>query len=104
MKQRFTKIFILLLTLFGAVFCQQTNGNGKEYSEDVLRSNDKINSSENRLPDLLKEAKVLLSDAFISDVMNDTLEVVYNLNRIRAGRAVELVASPQRTLAVTFRI
>ena len=82
MKQGFTKNFILLLTLFGAVFCQQTNGNGKEYSEDVFKSKDRINTSENRLPDLLKEAKVLLSDAFISDVMNDTLEVVYNLNRI----------------------
>ena len=66
MKQRFTKNLILLLTLFGAVFCKQTNGNGKEYSEDVLKSNDKINLSENRLPDLLKEAKVLLSDAIFA--------------------------------------
>ena len=65
MKQGFTKNFILLLTLFGAVFCQQTNGNAKEYSVNVLKPNDRINSSENRLPDLLKEAKVLLSDAFI---------------------------------------
>jgi len=31
---------------------------------------------------LLRDVKVLLSDAFISDVMSDTLEVVYSLNRI----------------------
>ena len=34
------------------------------------------------MPELLRDVKVLLSDAFISDVMSDTLEVVYSLNRI----------------------
>lgn len=41
-----------------------------------------INDSQNRLPQLLRDVKVLLSDALIADVMDDTLEVVYTLNRI----------------------
>ena len=41
-----------------------------------------VNIPENRLPELLRDVKVLLTDAFIADVMSDTLEVVYNLNRI----------------------
>ena len=83
MKQGFTKIKFILLFLSAIAFCQQSNGNGIDYNSDVIsKSDNKVEYSENRLPDLLKEAKVLLSDAFISDVMNDTLEVVYNLNRI----------------------
>ena len=31
---------------------------------------------------MLNDAKVLLSDAFIADILSDTFEVVYNLNRI----------------------
>ena len=83
MKQGFTKINITLQFLSAIVFCQQSNGNSALYGSDPMsKSVDGAETSENRLPDLLKEAKVLLSDAFISDVMNDTLEVVYNLNRI----------------------
>ena len=83
MKQGFTKINITLQFLSAIVFCQQSNGNSVHYGSDpTSKSINRVETSENRLPDLLKEAKVLLSDAFISDVMNDTLEVVYNLNRI----------------------
>ncbi|MDP6340259.1 MAG: LysM peptidoglycan-binding domain-containing protein [Candidatus Marinimicrobia bacterium] len=48
---------------------QYENGNGFE-------------NNQNRLPQLLRDIKVLLSDALIADVMEDTLEVVYTLNRI----------------------
>ena len=84
MKQGFTKITILLLFPFSLVLSQQANGGS---TINALSSSNApqglgATSNENRLPDLLREAKILLSDAFISDVMNDTLEVVYNLNRI----------------------
>ena len=79
MKQGFTKNCIAVSFLSVMVFSQQSNGITVDYNS---KSEVGVEFSENRLPDLLKEAKVLLSDAFISDVMNDTLEVVYNLNRI----------------------
>ena len=48
---------------------QETNGN--EFLE-----------TENRLPQLLRDVKVLLTDALIADVWEDTLEVIYTLDRI----------------------
>ena len=48
---------------------QETNGN--EFLE-----------TENRLPQLLRDVKVLLTDALIADVWKDTLEVIYTLDRI----------------------
>ena len=83
MNKGFTPIKILLLMCLPIAFAQQSNGRGSIYNpEATLDTENRAISNENRLPDLLKEAKILLSDAFISDVMNDTLEVVYNLNRI----------------------
>lgn len=41
-----------------------------------------IGESENRLPLLLRDVKVQLADAIIADVHGDTLEVIYNLDRI----------------------
>ncbi len=38
--------------------------------------------TENRLPQLLRDIKVLLTDALIADVWKDTLEVIYTLDRI----------------------
>ena len=84
MKQGFTKITILLLFFFSLVLSQQANGGSTINALSSSNAPQGLGaaSNENRLPDLLREAKILLSDAFISDVMNDTLEVVYNLNRI----------------------
>jgi len=83
MNKGFTPIKILLLMCFTIAFAQQSNGRGSIYNSKATSvTENRAISNENRLPDLLKEAKILLSDAFISDVMNDTLEVVYNLNRI----------------------
>ena len=47
------------------------NGNGNKFVE-----------TGNRLPQLLRDVKVYLSDAVIADVHKDTLEVIYNLDRI----------------------
>ena len=84
MNQGFTKITILLLFPFSLVLSQQENGGSTINALSSSNAPQGLGaaSNENRLPDLLREAKILLSDAFISDVMNDTLEVVYNLNRI----------------------
>ena len=84
MKQGFTKITILLLFFFSLVLSQQANSGSTINALSTSNGPQGLGaaSNENRLPDLLREAKILLSDAFISDVMNDTLEVVYNLNRI----------------------
>ena len=84
MKQGFRQFNIFLVLNLSIALSQESNGNGSAFTESPLRESRSSNSvsNENRLPDLLREAKILLSDAFISDVMNDTLEVVYNLNRI----------------------
>jgi len=84
MKQGFRQFNIFLIFIASIALSQESNDNGSAFTGSSLsesRSSDSA-SNENRLPDLLREAKILLSDAFISDVMNDTLEVVYNLNRI----------------------
>jgi len=74
MNKTLTTISILLLISINFSLSQGSNGQ-KTFQNGV-------NLPENRLPELLRDVKVLLSDAFIADVMSDTLEVVYNLNRI----------------------
>jgi len=75
------KIFLLMSCLFAQESSIQDssefqneiplNQNGSEYTE-----------TSNRLPLLLKDVKVLLTDAIIADSQGDTLEVIYNLDRI----------------------
>ena len=67
MKQAFTKIAILLLFLFSLVLSQQANGGGTINALSSSNAPQGLGaaSNENRLPDLLREAKILLSDAFI---------------------------------------
>ena len=74
MNKTLTRIAIFLLLSINFGLAQDENGQ-KTFPNGV-------NLPENRLPELLRDVKVLLSDAFIADVMSDTLEVVYNLNRI----------------------
>ena len=82
MKQGFRQFNIFLILKLSIALSQESNGNGSAFTESPLSESRSSNSAsnENRLPDLLREAKILLSDAFISDVMNDTLEVVYNFS------------------------
>ena len=74
MNKTLTRIAVFLLLSINFGLAQDENGQ-KTFPNGV-------NLPENRLPELLRDVKVLLSDAFIADVMSDTLEVVYNLNRI----------------------
>ena len=62
---------------FGQEANQQIQAEGQPYE-----NGNGIDATQNRLPQLLRDVKVLLSDALIADVMDDTLEVVYTLNRI----------------------
>ena len=80
MKQTFTRIIILLSVSLTLGFSQE-NQSIRSASESFENGNG-IETNQNRLPQLLRDVKVLLSDALIADVMADSLEVVYNLNSI----------------------
>ncbi|HIA31325.1 MAG TPA: hypothetical protein EYN82_07050, partial [Candidatus Marinimicrobia bacterium] len=97
MNQSLTGIIVLFATLLIA----QENVQSEENIQDSLKSEtsqiipgislvngypngngNKFLETGNRLPQLLRDIKVYLSDAVIADVHNDTLEVIYNLDRI----------------------
>jgi membrane-bound lytic murein transglycosylase D len=71
---------------------QDTVLTAKVHNETVMdslsqNSNGKLNGNgfiltTNRLPQLLNDVKVFLSDAIIADVHNDTFEVIYNIDRV----------------------
>jgi len=77
MIQTLTRILITFITLISICLAQSDK---KE--EQLYQNGNQLDLNKNRLPELLEDVKVLLSDAFISDVMSDTLEVIYSLNRI----------------------
>jgi len=74
-------ISILFLQNVGAqnpiAITDSTDSNGNGY----LNGNG-FSQSSDRLPQLLRDVKVYLSDAVIADVHQDTNEVIYNLDRI----------------------
>ena len=81
MKQILTRIILIHFFILLNIIAQKSS---KQQSDPILSAIHGVQSSstENRLPELLNDAKVLLSDAFIADILSDTFEVVYNLNRI----------------------
>lgn len=81
MKQTFTRIINLIMLVAGISIGQETNQPIQADTQSYENGNG-IDMTQNRLPQLLRDVKVLLSDALIADVMDDTLEVVYTLNRI----------------------
>jgi len=77
MIQTLTRILLTFIIFINISLAQS------DKKEELLYQNgNQLDLNRNRLPELLRDVKVLLSDAFISDVMSDTLEVVYSLNRI----------------------
>ena len=80
MNQTFTRIIILLMINLSLGFPQE-NKSIRPADENYKIGNG-FETNQNRLPQLLRDVKVLLSDALIADVMADSLEVVYNLNSI----------------------
>ncbi|SVC96374.1 uncharacterized protein METZ01_LOCUS349228, partial [marine metagenome] len=81
MKQTLTRIIISLTFFIGLGITQDMENQSLSIPQAYENGNGEP-SNQNRLPQLLRDVKVLLSEAFIADVMLDTLEVVYSLNRI----------------------
>jgi membrane-bound lytic murein transglycosylase D len=55
--------------------------NHNNHSNGTVNGNGFIHTS-NRLPQLINDVKVFLTDAIIADVHNDTFEVLYNIDRV----------------------
>ena len=81
MTQTFTRIILFLFISINIVNAQ-TKANQSILSDQPSQDRNQLVTNQNRLPELLRDIKVLLSDAFIADVMLDTLEVIYSLNNI----------------------
>ena len=81
MTQTLTRILLTFIFFINLGLAQSDKKDEPSKSQSFQNGN-QLDVNRNRLPELLRDVKVLLSDAFISDVMSDTLEVVYSLNRI----------------------
>ena len=81
MTQTFTRIILFLFISINLVNAQ-TSAKQNILSDQPSQDRSQLVTNQNRLPELLRDIKVLLSDAFIADVMLDTLEVIYSLNNI----------------------
>ena len=81
MTQTLTRI-LLTFIFFINIGLAQSDKKVEPSKSQSFQNGNQLDVNRNRLPELLRDVKVLLSDAFISDVMSDTLEVVYSLNRI----------------------
>ena len=88
MIKEFTRFYLTLNLLTVPLLGQDTTRNDSvelKSSENGSVVNDIYtngNGSVNRLPQLLQDVKVLLTEAMIADVHKDTLEVIYYLDRI----------------------
>ena len=88
MIKEFTRFYLTLNLLAVPLFGQDATRNDSvelKSSENGSVVNDIYtngNGSVNRLPQLLQDVKVLLTEAMIADVHKDTLEVIYYLDRI----------------------
>ncbi len=88
MIKEFTRFYLTLNLLAVLLFGQDATRNDSvelKSSENGSVVNDIYtngNGSVNRLPQLLQDVKVLLTEAMIADVHKDTLEVIYYLDRI----------------------
>ena len=88
MIKEFTRFYLTLNLLAVPLLGQDATRNDSvelKSSENGSVVNDFYtngNGSVNRLPQLLQDVKVLLTEAMIADVHKDTLEVIYYLDRI----------------------
>ena len=88
MIKEFTRFYLTLNLLAVPLLGQDATRNDSvelKSSENRSVVNDIYtngNGSVNRLPQLLQDVKVLLTEAMIADVHKDTLEVIYYLDRI----------------------
>ena len=88
MIKEFTRFYLTLNLLAVPLLGQDATRNdsvelkSSEYGSVVNDFYTNGNGSVNRLPQLLQDVKVLLTEAMIADVHKDTLEVIYYLDRI----------------------
>ena len=88
MIKEFTRFLLLLFLPVVILFSQDSTGKDTVLSKSPENSvavngiYSNGNGSVNRLPQLLLDVKVLLTEAMIADVHKDTLEVVYYLDNI----------------------
>ncbi len=88
MIKEFTRIFLTLNILVMSLLAQDSTVANSEEMESKVNSGftntvySNGDGSVNRLPQLLLDVKVLLTEAMIADVYKDTLEVIYYLDRI----------------------
>lgn len=75
---------IIFIITINTLIAQETDvvSDSTGSNEAVYLNGNGFSQSSDRLPQLLRDVKVYLSDAIIADVHLDTNEVVYNLDRI----------------------
>ena len=84
-KEKITNKIWLILVLASFSLAQDSLNNSPknvEQNVQVVKNDSGFVETTNRLPQLLKDVKILLTDAIIADAQGDTLEVIYNLDRI----------------------
>ena len=84
-KEKLTNKIWSILVLASCLLAQDSLNNSSknvEQNVQVVKNDSGFVETTNRLPQLLKDVKILLTDAIIADAQGDTLEVIYNLDRI----------------------
>ena len=84
-KEKISNKIWTLLVLSSFLLAQDSLSNASNnVDQDVpaAKNGSGFVETTNRLPQLLKDVKILLTDAIIADAQGDTLEVIYNLDRI----------------------
>ena len=81
-KEKIINNIWTILVLSSVLLAQDSLNNSSNNVVPNVKNNLGFVETTNRLPQLLKDVKILLTDAIIADAQGDTLEVIYNLDRI----------------------
>ena len=84
-KEKITNKIWVLLVHSSFLIAQDSLSNSSNIVKQnvpAVRNDSGFVETTNRLPQLLKDVKILLTDGIIADAQGDTLEVIYNLDRI----------------------
>jgi len=91
MIKQFTRISLFAVCALNIASSQDTShtiqptddGDRLNYSHsEIYLNGNGLDEARNRLPQLLRDVKVLLTEAMIADIHRDTLEVIYYLDNI----------------------
>ena len=84
-KEKITNKIWVLLVHSSFLIAQDSLSNSSNIVKQnvpAVKNDSGFVETTNRLPQLLKDVKILLTDGIIADAQGDTLEVIYNLDRI----------------------